>query len=81
MQECLFIDVYEENYGNESVEIKRADEDYRLSNKEKEEYIKHKLALLSVNFELAKIIDENKILMGFYGKSLYPSAMLDEESF
>ena len=47
--------------------------------KKKKTYIKHNLALLSVNQEHAKIKDETRhLLMAFDGESLYQSARVDK---
>ena len=43
---------------------------------------KSKLALLSINQEIAKIVNKNKdILMAYDGRSLYPSAIVDKDRY
>ena len=59
------------------------DEDYRLTNKkEREDLVKTKLDNLSVNYEFAKILNENEdLLKAFDGKSFFLSAMVYKGSY
>ena len=54
--------------------------DYEI--RKKKNYIRKNLALLTINQELANIVNEDKdLVMTLDGKSLYPSAMVDKDSY
>ena len=70
-----FLNKYEKQYAEE---FDSKYDDYRdLTEKEKEKYVNKKLNMLSIHKELSKLAS-NKTQMGYDAKSLYPSAMWDE---
>ena len=78
-----YINVHKKEYENDFDEMTGGDVDYRLSNKEeKKYYMKIQLSKLTINQEFANIVNKNKdLLMVFDGKSSYPSAMADKDSY
>ena len=74
--------MYKEENGNDFDTKTGSYEDYIFFKKEEQNYVKKKLALLTINQELANIVNRNKaLLLAFNVKSLYLSANVDKDSY
>ena len=57
------MDVYKKEYGNDFDKMTELFEDHRSIKKEKKDYIRNNLALLTINGELANIVNKNEDLL------------------